>query len=300
MIRPNQIPTTSFQRARYPTGKNRFVEWVRIRHLHPKGLIFTPPLIGGDLSQQANHCRWLIRQGFDLISFNFSGHGKSSDGFSIRASLRDTEQMLQHTATLTDQEQLPLFGIASCYGAIPLLYAVHRRNPPLAGIALVNAVSRISPAAILGSFASYYLNAVRGRNGFTGFRTAVRQYADRLFPNITKGKDHFGTLRRRRANVVKTILECFMLDPLDGVCLHATPVLCIHVRQDSVLGNYGTVESYQNNLRRICPQAHFRCLAGDHYMSFFQSRHRANRMISSFITNACRYSQYSADAVLQA
>jgi hypothetical protein len=102
-----------------------------------------PPLIGGSLSQQVSSFRSLIRREYDLVSFNYSGHGSSSDQFSLGATIRDTFYMLTRTYSLCKKEQLPLFGIASCYSAIPILYAVHHLAEPLKGLVLINAIPNL-------------------------------------------------------------------------------------------------------------------------------------------------------------
>ena len=64
--------------------KNRKIEWAMLKSAESNGLIFAPPLIGGSFAQQLNILRWLARMNFDIISFNYSGHGESSDKFSLK------------------------------------------------------------------------------------------------------------------------------------------------------------------------------------------------------------------------
>ena len=137
-------------------GKRDALEWVRVRHRSPWGLLFVPPLIGGNVSQQVRLFRWLIRRGYDLLSFSYSGHGASSDRFSLRASMRDTGHMLFHASRLSDDEGLPLLGIASCYSAIPVLHAVHHLAEPIKKLVLINAIPALGPRAVVRSFVSYY------------------------------------------------------------------------------------------------------------------------------------------------
>jgi len=68
---------TLFEKGRYSVGKKQSLEWIRVRTCSPRGLVFVPPLIGGNLSQQVSSFRWLIRREYDLVSFNYSGHGSS-------------------------------------------------------------------------------------------------------------------------------------------------------------------------------------------------------------------------------
>ncbi len=282
MSRTNRMnrTNTSFQRARRLIGEHRSIEWVRTRYHRPQGLVFIPPLIGGDLCQQISDFRWLIKQHYDLVSFNYSGHGKSTNLFSIGASLRDTQHMLSYTGSAATREAVPLFGIASCYGAIPLLSAVHRLKQSLAGIVLINAVPGFFPEVMLTAFLSHYRQAFYRRNTFTGFPAALKQYTDRLFPGITKGKDHFGTLKRRRAALAKIIFEFLTLEPLEGVRVDDIPVLCLHAQKDSILNIYN---DYRQNIRAVCPQARFHCLKADHFLSHAKVRREATHLISNFL-----------------
>ena len=278
-IRMNKT-NMSFQRARRPIGEHRSIEWVRTRYHRPQGLVFIPPLIGGDLCQQISDFRWLIKQHYDLVSFNYSGHGKSTNLFSIGASLRDTQHMLSYTGSAATREAVPLFGIASCYGAIPLLYAVHRLKQSLAGIVLINAVPGFFPEILLTSFLSHYRQVFAGQNAFTTFPAALKQYADRLFPGIAKGKDHFGTLKRHRTALAKIIFEFLTLEPLKGIRVENIPVLCLHAQKDSILNIY---HNYRQNIRAVCPQARFHCLKADHFLSHAKVRREATQLISNFL-----------------
>lgn len=259
------------------------MEWARTHHSHPQGLIFIPPLIGGHLSQQFRTFRWLIRRGYDLLSFNFSGHGTSSNRFSITQSLHDTGHMLRYTVSAARRERLPLFGIASCYGAIPLLHAAHRMDPVVRRIILVNPIPGIRPGAVLASFISHYLKISSRQGGFARLESGLRHYADSLFPNVTKGRDHFGTLPRHRADLSATLREFLTLNPLADVCLKDTPVLCLHVRNDAILDIYDARQDYRDSIRKLCPQTRFQRLEGNHFFTDPEARRRAARSITSFL-----------------
>ncbi len=279
---------TLFEKGFYRVGRRDSLEWVRIRNNSPRGLVFVPPLIGGDLSQQVGIFRRLIRRQFDLISFSYSGHGGSSNKFSLGTTIRDTIHMLSSACRLTDTEQLSLFAIGPCYSALPLLYAVYHLGEPVKRLVLVNAIPRLGPQAVMSSFIAYYRKFFPAQRGLPGLSAAARHYADALFPGITKGKDHFGALKRRRARLLKTISEFVTLRPLEGVCLTRTPVLCLYARKDRVLQIYdgGIDANYQSDIRRICPLALFRSLDGDHFMSLPIAKGEAERSITSFFRNS--------------
>lgn len=276
---------TFFEKGYYVAGKRNSLEWVRVRNTSPRGLIFVPPLIGGSLSQQVSSFRSLIRREYDLFSFNYSGHGSSSGKFSLGATMRDTLHMLSHACRLCKQEQLPLLGIASCYSAIPILYAAHRLAEPLKVLVLINAIPNLNPRAVMQSFLTYYLRIFPAQKSLLRGMAAVRHYVDSLFPGIVKGKDYFGALERRRTRLFRTLSEFFTLNPLDGVRLNGTPVLCLYARKDTVLQIYdtGVRLSYENHIRRVCPRTLFHSLDGDHFLSPPLARGEALRQIVSFL-----------------
>ncbi|MCK4790323.1 MAG: hypothetical protein KAV87_41685 [Desulfobacteraceae bacterium] len=276
---------TLFEKGRYSVGKKQSLEWIRVRTCSPRGLVFVPPLIGGNLSQQVSSFRWLIRREYDLVSFNYSGHGSSSDRFSLGATMRDTLHMLCRTWRLTEKEQLPLFGIASCYSAIPMLYATHCLKEPIKKLVLINAISSLGPQAVISSFMTYYRKVFPTRKSLRRLKATVGHYVDLLFPGIAKGRDYFGVLERRRTRLFRTISEFFTLNPLKELHLEKTSVLCLYARKDTVLEIYdhGARANYQNDILRVCPQTLFHPLDGDHFLSLPMAKGQAVRSILSFL-----------------
>ena len=274
----------AFEKGSYSIGRGNTLEWVRVRNPSPQGLIFLPPLIGGNLSQQISMFRWLTRNRYDLISFNYSGHGNSSGNFSLRSTLRDTLYMLRYAYSLSKKGKLPLFGIASCYSAIPLLYAACRLKEPLGGVVLINAVLKLSPGTVVRSFWVYSKKMLSARTGIIKTLEAIVHYADFLFPGIRKGKEYFGILERRKVRLLRTLADFFTLDPLKRVCLQKTPVLCLYANQDRILDIYdgGVRINYKKELQRICPQTFFSPLDGNHFLPLQVTRDKAAKYITSF------------------
>ena len=277
---------TIFEKGYLYTGKNKSIEWGHIRNASPKGLIFVPPLIGGKLSQQVISFRWLIRKKYDLISFNFSGHGGSSDKFSLKSSNQDTLHMLLHVCRLSQKESLPLYGIASCYSAIPILYAAHSLKEPFKRLVLINAISKLCLKSVINSFFSYYRKKFSPHKSLKKTIEAVSYYMDFLFPGIEKNENYFGVLERRRTSLFRIVSELFTWNPLHGVCLDKTPVLCLYARKDRILEIFDTgfKKNYENDIKRLCPQATFHSLDVDHYFSQQMARNEALKSISSFIS----------------
>jgi hypothetical protein len=277
---------TFFEKGHHADGRQS-IQWIRVRNPAPRGIIFVPPLIGGHLSQQVRYFRWLIRKKYDVFTFNYSGHGSSSGKFSLGASMRDTLHMLCHTCRLSKQEGLPLFGIASCYSAIPILHAAHHLAEPIKKLVLINAIPKLNPQATMKSFLTYYQKMVPTHNRLQGVKAAIERYVDFLFPGIAKGKDYFGTLERSRTCLLMTVAEFFTLNPLEGICLKTTPVLCLYAGKDRVLEIYDAAVklNYQKDIRQLCPQTLFHRLDGDHFLSLPIARGKAVKSIISFLQN---------------
>ena len=277
---------TIFERGNCPTGRGNSIEWVHVHNPFSRGLIFLPPLIGGNVSQQIGMFRWLFRKGYNLLSFSYSGHGNSENKFSLGATLRDTNKMLRYAIRLTDNRSIPLFGIAPCYSAIPLIHSAAHLDEPFQRIVLINAVLRLKPAAIAKSFFDYYRRILHpGSRMKKSLTAAAKSYLDFLFPNIRKGKNYFGILERRRIDLLKTLADIMTLDPLQYVTLRKTSVLCLYASNDKILHVYdkGVKTNYRNDVRKVCPRTQFAPLDGDHFLSPLKNKKTATRQIRDFL-----------------
>ena len=204
MLPPFSDPmNTVLEKGRQNVSKNKSIEWVRGRTATPQGLVFVPPLIGGNFSQQLGALRWLIRRKYDLISFNYSGHGLSTGKFSLSATIDDTLRMLAHAQRISEDEHLPFFGVAACYAAIPLLYGAYCLSEPLKKIVLINAIVKLSPSAVLRSFQRYFRSMQpTPTKRLQSLLSALAHYVDFLFPGISKNKDAFGAKNPATENIV--------------------------------------------------------------------------------------------------
>lgn len=275
---------TFFEKGYIDIGRKKVLEWGRVRNSSPMGIIFVPPLIGGKLSQQIISFRYLIRRKYDFVSFNFSGHGGSSDKFSLKSTIQDTLHMLLHVCRLSQKESLPLYGIASCYSAIPILYAAHSLGEPFKRLVLINAISKLCFKSVINSFFSYYREKFSPHKSLRKTIEAVSYYIDFLFPGIEKNENYFGVLERRRTSLFRIVSELFTWNPLHGVCLDNTPVLCLYARKDRILEIFDTgfKVNYEDDIKRLCPQVTFHSLDVDHYFSLPMARNEALKSIISF------------------
>jgi len=186
-----------------------------------RGSVFVPPLIGGSGLQQVGYFRELERRGYRLVTFDYRGHGKSGGRFRIAHSLADARAVL---ALVREELGEPLFGLADCYGCIPLLVAAAERPDAFRALALFNPIPSLqhvaTPREVL---ANYFLP----RNETGAPRLALRNPFDlrgmllalntRLFPDVDKSRDHFGILAYARADTWTTTWEYLVSRPLTGV-----------------------------------------------------------------------------------
>jgi hypothetical protein len=278
-------------RARIARGyqfdlKNRKIEWAMLQSNSARGLVLVPPLIGGSFAQQLNIFRWLARMNLDIISFNYSGHGKSTDKFSLKTSMENTLIMASEAGEICRNKKLPLFGIAGCYSAIPLLFAAHMLAEPFCRIVLINPLTDLKPFAVIKSFIAYYTKLDLKQTMKKNLTEAIRKYTEFLFPDIIKDKESFGVLKRERTHLWDVLFEFFLFSPLKETILFKTPVLCVYAKKDRVLNIYSDQnKQYEGNIRKVCPLSSFKVIDGDHFFQPTSARRDARKTISMFLAS---------------
>ncbi len=267
------------------TGRISGLEWAQVRCARPRGLLFIPPLIGGEFSQQVSLFRRLVRRGYDLISFNYSGHGNSSGRFSPGAALRDTQTMLRHVRRIGTRQHLPIVGIGSCYSTIPLVHAADNLREPMRAIVLINPIIRLCPVTVARSFFSYYRHLCGIRGKLRKVSDALENYLEFLFPGILKGREYFGGLARKRTRLVKTVMDVILSDPLETVKIPNTPVLCLYSREDRIIDIFisGKRSEYESGILNVCPKTVFHVIEGDDFFSRPDTRGEALQRITAFL-----------------
>ncbi len=264
--------------------KNRKVEWAMLGACNTRGLILAPPLIGGTFAQQLNLLRWLAKMNLAIISFNYSGHGKSTDKFSLKTSIDNTMVMASEASKMCRQTGLPLFGIGGCYSAIPLLFAAHKLSEPFSRVVLINPLVDLKPFAVMKSFLAYYqgLNLKRGLK--KNIIDAMKKYAEFLFPDIAKDKNSFGALKYERTHFWDVLLELLFFTPLKKTILNKTQALCLYAKKDPVLNIHSKDgKQYESHIRKVCPLTSFKVIDGDHFFQPGSARHDAQKTISTFL-----------------
>jgi len=264
--------------------KNRKIEWAMLKSVDTRGLILVPPLIGGSFAQQLNLFRWLAGMNLDIISFNYSGHGKSTDKFSLKTSMDNTLIMTSEAEKMCRQKGMPLYGVAGCYSAIPLLFAAQMLSEPFSRIVLTNPLTDLKPFAVIKSFIAYYQKLNLRQTMKTNITEAIKKYTEFLFPDIAKDKESFGVLKRERTHLWDVFFEFFWFAPLKDTILVKTPVLCLYAGKDRILNIYSEQnKQYEDNIRKVCPLSSFKVIDGDHFFQPTSARRDAQKAISIFL-----------------
>lgn len=267
-------------------GKGRRLEWINAEPSAPGGILFVPPLIGGNGSQQVRMFRSLVRGGMRLITFSYAGHAGSSGIFSIKRAFSDTKLMLDLTRETASRTGLTVSGLGACFSAMPLIHAAVSAGEPLHSLVFINPISEVSATAVMTSFAAHYGRMNRSTGKLMAPGPALSSYLDILFPGIEKGTRQFGILKAGRAGLCRILSEFLLMDPLAGLRIVRTPALCLYAREDPILQIFhrGKRAGYENNWRRLCPRTSFRTVPGGHYMASADTRRSVLDSVKKFLS----------------
>jgi len=270
-------------------GVARGVEWIWAGSSKPRGIVFVPPLIGGHALQQIRVLRPLVRRNLDLLSFNYAGHGNSAGPFCLQNSVDNCLTLMDRTVNQSRKANLPIFGVASCYGALPMLHALGQLKEPLSKLVLINAVPHWRWNRLAASFIRYWQNSSFWKWDARGLKRALHDYVQDLFPNVAHRRQAFGILSRHRIHWPRLLAEVLLFGARHPSPLSTTPVLCIYGRRDRLLQQAGFEDRavYEALIERICPQARFQRMDGDHFFSGAKIRRKLiNRICQYFTSNA--------------
>ncbi|MDJ0857423.1 MAG: alpha/beta fold hydrolase [Desulfobacterales bacterium] len=274
------------ERRLRPYGGGHQLEWMQMRTRRPRGTVFAPPLVGGDGLLVLRHLRPLRSKGYNLLSFNYSGHGLSSRPFSIRQSFRDTRCLLAFVRRHPMRFAEPHYGVGICYAAIPLVNALHRFGEPLARIVLINAIPRLFSRNLLHSFWDFRRDLGTEAWPAANLATQMHRYAEFLLPGITINRRQFGLLALRRMRMLQTLVDWLASRQLRAVRLAKTSVLCLYSSDDRLFRAFRYFDAprdYEAALRQVCPTAEFIRLEGDHFLSNRLDRQHALTAVTAFL-----------------
>jgi len=186
------------------------------------GSVLVPPLIGGSGLQQFGYFRSLNERGYRLFTFDYRGHGRSGGRFRVRNTIQDAHAVLR--AVRAELDGGPLFGVADCYGCIPLLCAAAREPGAFRALALFNPIPSLQhiapPAAVLAEYFAPRDASGKRRLAWRDpldLRGMVLATTRRLFAHVDQSRAHFGILRYARAHTWLAAWEYLRKQPLASV-----------------------------------------------------------------------------------
>ena len=250
-----------------------------------RGTVLVAPLIGGGGLQQYGYYKDLNRRGYELVSFDYRGHGRSGGRFTIHGSVRDTIAVA--TSVRNERGESTVHGMGNCYGSIPLLLAARHRPGLFDAVALFNPIPDLQYIASVGEVLRNYFRPegrwrLRHPLDLRGIAGAT---IDLLFPDVDRSRAHFGILRYERAREVVVALEYLLRHPLRRLHLPALPALVSYGRADATLrlSSAESEDAYRRAFARILPQARFRALPDvDHFWT--DSYAKANEEAFTFFS----------------
>lgn len=265
-------------------GVSGGVEWVRARARAPRGVVFVPPLVGGDAIQQIRMLRPLRRFGLDLYSFNYAGHGRSSGRFSLHAARENCLEVLDIAWHRSQRLGVPLYGVASCFATIPLLQVTEMRAEPMQKVVLINAIPRWRLRIICANFLRYWRLSGRWFGDLDGLPQAIRTYINELLPDVVHQPQAFGVLARHRVQWTRLMYELLSHATLATNTLKQTPVMCIYGRKDRLLQQMGFQNwgHYEGLIQSISPHTRFLPLDAGHFLNCPKVRRDLIKAVARF------------------
>ena len=110
---------------------------------------------------------------------------------------------------------MPLYGVAGCYSAIPLLFAAQELSEPFSRIVLINPLTDLKPFAVIKSFIAYYRKLNLKQTLKKNISEAFKKYTEFLAEDLSQkppgefasGKEYFEFLLREFHRLPYTAVE---------------------------------------------------------------------------------------------
>ena len=265
-------------------GVNGGVEWVHARAGGARGVVFVPPLVGGDAIQQIRMLRPLLRHGLELLSFNYAGHGQSRGRFSLQAALDNCLRVLDIALGRSQRLGVPLYGLASCFATIPLLEATAIRAEPIRKLVLINAIPRWRLRNVCTNFLHFWRQGGSWLSDLERLPLAIRGYINELLPDVVHNHQAFGVLARQRVQWPRLTCELITHATLSANALKQTPVMCIYGKKDRLLQQLGfsSWRNYECQIQSISPSTRFFPLDGGHFITCPKVRGALLKEVATF------------------
>ncbi|NUQ63845.1 MAG: hypothetical protein HUU20_15315 [Pirellulales bacterium] len=252
----------------------------------PRRVLFIAPLIGAGAAQSLLVFRNLTRRGCILASFEYRGHPRSTGTFELDRTVSDVRHALVWAWNYANERDLPLHGLATCFGTVPLLAQFKDEG---CGVLLrtVNAASslfRLDQILRLDDFAPFlsrHLGCEPSSESILAgiventidcssstFREALVEFLRRMFPELAVERDRFEELQFDRVNMARTVLQFSKARYLDGIAVPSwIPCHFFFGRNDALmsLDTAAGREAYIGRVRSIIPHAQLHECEVDHF-----------------------------------
>lgn len=253
-------------------------------------ILLIPPLVGARGILGIRTFRYFLRSGCILMSFDYCGHYDGlNTKFTLGNTFRDTEVALHHAIEYSKEMKLPLHVVGSCYGLIPLLYALNNLEwpPEVKSLFSVSGLLRIDDLLKFDGYKPHL--AKRGiqfenKSDFihfmsshkTDFINTRKKYIDALTDYFLEAfqelqdvisSERFGVLRYSNADFHKTFYEFMTLELPEIRIPEHFPCLFFLGDRDTVFGfqTESRVEDFLGTVGRIAPHAKILNIRIDHF-----------------------------------
>jgi len=279
------------QRDYIHTDKNNYkLHIVALAPDLPKRIILIPPLVGARGVLEIRTFRYLLREGCNLMSFDYAGHYSGlNKKFTLESTFKDTEVALTHALEYAHETNLPLHVIGACFGLIPLLFSLNKLGWPrqVRSMFSVNGLLGINDLLNFDGYKLYlakkglifdtkleFINYMVS-NKETFFRDkekiidAMTEYLLELFPELKNiiSSDRFGALEYSRAEFHKTFYE-FMITELPRIIIPEDFPCLFFLGTDDTTFNFQTSNkkvSYLKKIKEMASHAKILNIRIDHF-----------------------------------
>lgn len=252
----------------------------------PQRVLFIAPLIGAGAAQSLLVFRNLSRRGSILLSFEYRGHPRSTGTFELDKTLADVRDALVWAWGYASDRGLPLHGLSTCYGTVPLLaqFAGNGCGALLRTFCAASGLFRLDHILRLSDFAPF-LSRYLGRElsaaacleeiamgridcSESAFRQALYEFLKVLFPQLRVEPGCFEELEYDRVDLGRTLLQFSRANYLEGATVPPwIPCHFFYGRNDKLmlLDTPEGQSAYERHVRSLIPHASLHPCDVDHF-----------------------------------
>jgi len=256
----------------------------------PERVLFIPPLVGARGVLEIRTFRYFLRKGCLLTSFDYCGHyNEIKNKFTLKGTFKDTEIALTNAIEYSHETGLPLHVAGTCYGLIPLLYALNKLGWPRQVRSLLSVSGLLDISALLNfdgyklyltkqgllfenkvDFVNYMLS---NKKDFVAnkqkYLYALKEYLSRVFPELSNiiTPENFGVLKYSRTELHKTFYEFITLEVPEIAIPAGFPCLFVFGIHDKVfdLNTQSENNLYLSKTKKAAPHAKILHIKIDHF-----------------------------------